>query len=826
MPSRCWLLLLAAVLGGADDDGPAATPATVTYEVPRLDGLAVDGRADDWGGRGFSVRLLHHRGGPEGGRPAPAPDFDPRFRLGWDPVGLLVLIEVADDRTDEGLHDDQLWRGDSAEVFVADAVGGRIRYQVQLAAGAAGVARHHINDQRQDASAAPLAVEVAATTVPGGYRLEARLPWANLGRPAAAGGETCGFQLYVNDRDGEIVRQALFFPLPGTHADSRCLHALRLADAPSPPIDRRAWAWNDRFRALGVTVCAAAELADRPVRLLRAGEVLAASTLTAVGGRAEAVFPLPLERPLRHFTVEVDGADCPVQWPALEAERLTTLLHGTVAAAPAVFAGDRFPVVDFADAPLLQAALGGYRCEVVYFDADHRRVMHPTTPGRYGAVMTCRWRGGRTRRFATLYRLPEDLAPERWTAILRAADGDPAALGLPGPAVGAGRQALTTHLDSVPAEELAGSPRTAALLAGLARDPAADPFLADQRWWIAQQRLGYAMTRILPPPATLAGDPATVLRRGDPVDAGLDDATVAGIDRACQDWVIRGGQPFTVCLVKDGVVFLHRAYGADAEGRPATLDRQYWLASLSKLFTATVVMQAVDHGLADLDEPLARHWPQFGLVPPGRRPLTLRHCLTHTGGFTDHWGMGLPDLEDRIAGLVPILAPGRRWQYQGTGYELAAHLVEQFAGEPWVAVLRTHLLEPLGIADAVTPMDACGGNRGTAAALATVGQLLLNRGSYGTRRCLSPEAFAAMLPRELDGLDPDQGTRSQGLGTVWFRHEGLGDDVFGHGAASGSILRIAPDLGLVVAVARDAAGNRYDECRHDFFSAIQSAVAP
>ena len=57
------------------------------FEVPRLDGVKIDGRQEDWGARGFRVEIMKD----ENGRCLPASDFDSGFRLGWDTNGLLVL---------------------------------------------------------------------------------------------------------------------------------------------------------------------------------------------------------------------------------------------------------------------------------------------------------------------------------------------------------------------------------------------------------------------------------------------------------------------------------------------------------------------------------------------------------------------------------------------------------------------------------------------------------------------------------------------------------------------------------------------------------------
>ena len=73
-----------------------AAPSPV-FDVPRLDKIAVDGKPDDWGERGFKVEVL----APLEGAPRPPSDLGGAFRLGWDARGLLVLAMVRDDVASE-----------------------------------------------------------------------------------------------------------------------------------------------------------------------------------------------------------------------------------------------------------------------------------------------------------------------------------------------------------------------------------------------------------------------------------------------------------------------------------------------------------------------------------------------------------------------------------------------------------------------------------------------------------------------------------------------------------------------------------------------------
>ncbi len=84
-------------------------------DVPRLDGITVDGDPADWGERGFRIELLTSAGLDM----LPADDLEAECRLGWNGDGLLVLVSALDDVPYESRRGDALWEADSIELFVA-----------------------------------------------------------------------------------------------------------------------------------------------------------------------------------------------------------------------------------------------------------------------------------------------------------------------------------------------------------------------------------------------------------------------------------------------------------------------------------------------------------------------------------------------------------------------------------------------------------------------------------------------------------------------------------------------------------------------------------
>lgn len=134
--------------------------------------------------------------------------------------------------------------------------------------------------------------------------------------------------------------------------------------------------------------------------------------------------------------------------------------------------------------------------------------------------------------------------------------------------------------------------------------------------------------------------------------------------------------------------------GADA-------DSQFRIGSVTKTFTAVLVMQARDEGLLDLDDPVGRH-----LDLPAHGELTVRRLLSHTSGlqrepYGDVWDtLQPPDTERLVAELARaerVLPPARRYHYSNLGLALLGHAVGRLRGGTWAEVLEDRILRPLGL---------------------------------------------------------------------------------------------------------------------------------
>ena len=188
----------------------------------------------------------------------------------------------------------------------------------------------------------------------------------------------------------------------------------------------------------------------------------------------------------------------------------------------------------------------------------------------------------------------------------------------------------------------------------------------------------------------------------------LDDATLDTIDRwlAYRVWHSRvpGAQ---VAIGRRGTLIFSRAYGyADLEARrPMRTDHLFRVASHSKTFTATLVLQLVEQYRLGLDDRLADHLPE--LADDGLGEIRIRELLEHTAGVLrdgtdgDFWqgARPFPDRDELLA-LVRAGAkrpPGELFAYSNLGYGLLGAVIESVTGQPYADAVRQRIVEPLGL---------------------------------------------------------------------------------------------------------------------------------
>jgi CubicO group peptidase (beta-lactamase class C family) len=256
--------------------------------------------------------------------------------------------------------------------------------------------------------------------------------------------------------------------------------------------------------------------------------------------------------------------------------------------------------------------------------------------------------------------------------------------------------------------------------------------------------------------------------------------------------------------------FGKREMGKDA---PMALDTVVWIASMTKAITATAAMQLVEQGRLGLDRPAQDVVPglasarvlegfdaagQPRLRPP-KRPITLRHLLTHTAGFSyEIWSPAVARYQTatntpgittctNAALTTPLMFdPGDRWEY-GINVDWAGKMVEAASGETLDRYFEQHILGPLGMTDtsfrispsqrarlatvhqrgedgALAPIEfeipqapefcmGGGGLYGTATDYLTFAQMIMHGGTFKGNRVLRADTVDVMAQNHIGALE-------------------------------------------------------------------------
>jgi len=256
-----------------------------------------------------------------------------------------------------------------------------------------------------------------------------------------------------------------------------------------------------------------------------------------------------------------------------------------------------------------------------------------------------------------------------------------------------------------------------------------------------------------------------------------------------------------------------------------TQDSVFWIASMTKAITSAAGMQLVEQGKLSLDEPIGEVLPDLASpqvlegfdangepkLRPAKKPITLRHLMTHTAGFAyNMWNgdilqylekTGTPAVTTcQNAALKTPLAsdPGTRWEY-GTNIDFVGKAVEAASGKRLDAYLRDHMFTPLGMSDtgfkitddmrkrlvgmhargedgSLTPIPfeleqepefhmGGGGLYGTAADYLKFTQMILNKGRGNGNQVLKPETVALMGQNHIGELNMGKMTTAIGWAT-------------------------------------------------------------
>jgi CubicO group peptidase (beta-lactamase class C family) len=178
------------------------------------------------------------------------------------------------------------------------------------------------------------------------------------------------------------------------------------------------------------------------------------------------------------------------------------------------------------------------------------------------------------------------------------------------------------------------------------------------------------------------------------------------------DEIKKGHLPgFAIGIIKDGTLIYAQGFGVARLGStsPITSKSLFHMASVTKTFVATAVMQLVDEGKIDLDAPPTEYLPYFKLADERYKSIKIRHMLSHTSGIPDttdyHWDK--PEYDDgalerfvrSISGKKLDGAPGQKFAYSNTAYEVLGDVIAKVSGQTFEDYVRDHILAPLKMND-------------------------------------------------------------------------------------------------------------------------------
>ncbi len=280
----------------------------------------------------------------------------------------------------------------------------------------------------------------------------------------------------------------------------------------------------------------------------------------------------------------------------------------------------------------------------------------------------------------------------------------------------------------------------------------------------------------------------------------VDNPRFAAIAAAAAEEIDAGHIPGAVVLVgHHGQVVYLRAFGQrciEPLCQPMTVDTIFDIASLTKVVaTTTAIMQLWDRGLLNLNDPVAKYWPEFG--QNGKETITLRQLLTHTSGLRveinprARW----TDCQGALGAIAldkPLHPPGTEFHYSDVNFIVLGEIVRRVSGQPLEVYCTQKIFRPLNLRHTsfkppwtwVTSIAPCniikghlrwgevqdptsyrlGGVAGHAGVFSTAGdlalfaQMLLDNGESRGERLLSRKAVALMTtPQNTPGISTRRG---------------------------------------------------------------------
>src|SRR6266508_2279241 len=175
-----------------------------------------------------------------------------------------------------------------------------------------------------------------------------------------------------------------------------------------------------------------------------------------------------------------------------------------------------------------------------------------------------------------------------------------------------------------------------------------------------------------------------------------------------------------IAVVDDHNILWAEGFGYTDWNRrtPITPDTLFSIQSMSKSFTATAAMFAVQDGLVDLDEPITTYLPDFHVnsifEEHPEQKITMRMLLSHTAGFAHEASYGSSydhpaySFEKHIASISDTwlkFPVGTRYSYSNLGIDLAGYILQVRSGMPFIQYVQEKVLDPLGMKDSTLDVN-------------------------------------------------------------------------------------------------------------------------
>ena len=188
------------------------------------------------------------------------------------------------------------------------------------------------------------------------------------------------------------------------------------------------------------------------------------------------------------------------------------------------------------------------------------------------------------------------------------------------------------------------------------------------------------------------------------------------LDAVLEEIIARWGIPgLGVGIFQEGEIIYVRGFGVQSleTGTPVTPDTIFCIASITKCFVASAVMQLAERGKVHLDAPLIQYLPYFKLDDERYLQITLRQMLSHTSGMPDTDEseydvlVAHPEYDDGAAeryvrGLSNrkmVAGPGERFSYSNIAYNVLGDMITKVSGQTFEAYMKEHILLPAGMPD-------------------------------------------------------------------------------------------------------------------------------